>query len=120
MQFQVNDGVWVRLDRRRRRRCRRARYSGDGEIVLEVTDAFLPENAGRWRVGADGAERTDAAAELRLDVTGARLRLSRRLHVRATSCARSGREELADGAAERARRALPHRHRAVVRRDLLT
>ena len=38
--------------------------------MLEVDDAFLPENAGRYRVTAGGAERTEAAADLRLDVTG--------------------------------------------------
>ena len=47
-----------------------ARTYHDGEIVLDVEDAFLPENAGRWRVTPDGAERTGAAADLRLDVTG--------------------------------------------------
>jgi predicted acetyltransferase len=44
-------------------------YNGDGEVVLEVTDELLPENAGRWRVGAAGAERTDAEPDLRLDVS---------------------------------------------------
>jgi hypothetical protein len=39
-------------------------------VVLELTDAFVPENAGRYRVGRDGAERTDAAPDLALDVTG--------------------------------------------------
>jgi predicted acetyltransferase len=43
---------------------------GDGEIVLEVTDKLLPENAGRWRVTTEGAERTEAEADLRLDITG--------------------------------------------------
>jgi len=46
-----------------------ARSYDDGEIVLEIEDAFLPENAGRWRVTPAGAERTDDAADLRLDVT---------------------------------------------------
>lgn len=69
MQFTVNDGVWVRpIDVGAALSARS--YSGDGEVVLEVTDALLPENAGRWRVTAGGAERTDAAADLRLDVTG--------------------------------------------------
>jgi predicted acetyltransferase len=46
-----------------------ARTYSDGEIVLEIEDAFLPENAGRWRVTRAGAERTDDAADLQLDVT---------------------------------------------------
>ena len=36
--------------------------------MLEVVDALLPENSGRWRVSADGVERTQAPADLRLDV----------------------------------------------------
>ena len=39
-------------------------------VVLELTDQFLPENSGRWRIGRGGAERSDAAAEISLDITG--------------------------------------------------
>ncbi len=38
--------------------------------MVEVDDAFLPENAGRYRLSQSGAERTTDAADLRLDVTG--------------------------------------------------
>jgi predicted acetyltransferase len=69
MQFKVNDGVWVRLIDIEAALGARS-YTGDGAIVLEVEDAFLPENAGRYRVGADGAARTEVAPDLRLDVTG--------------------------------------------------
>jgi predicted acetyltransferase len=69
MRFQMNDGVWVRLVDVERALSERA-YAGDGEIVLDVEDAFVPENTGRYRVTAAGAERTDAAADLRLDVSG--------------------------------------------------
>jgi predicted acetyltransferase len=69
MQFKVNDGVWVRLIDIEAALAARS-YAGDGAIVLEVEDAFLPENAGRYRVGADGAAPTEAAPDLRLDVTG--------------------------------------------------
>jgi len=69
LQFRVTDGVWVRLVDVGAALSARA-YAGEGEIVLDVGDAFLPENAGRWRVTPAGAERTQAAAELRLDVTG--------------------------------------------------
>ena len=69
MQFTLNDGVWVRLLDIGAALSARA-YTGDGEIVLDVTDEFLPDNAGRWRVSAGGAERTDAAADVALDVTG--------------------------------------------------
>jgi len=69
MQFRLGDGVWVRLVDLGAALAARS-YEGDGEVVLEVADAFLPENAGRWRVGAGGVERTDAAAEIALDVAG--------------------------------------------------
>jgi len=68
LQFKVNDGVWVRLIDIGQ--ALSARTYNDGEIVLDVEDAFMPESAGRWRVTPSGAERTDAAADLRLDVTG--------------------------------------------------
>ena len=68
MQFTINDGVWVRpIDVGAAFSARS--YLGDGEIVLEVKDEFMPENAGRWRVSAEGTERTQARADLRLDVT---------------------------------------------------
>jgi predicted acetyltransferase len=68
MQFNVNDGVWVRLIDVGQ--ALSARTYNDGQIVLEIEDALLPENAGRWRVTQSGAERTDDAADLRLNVTG--------------------------------------------------
>jgi predicted acetyltransferase len=68
MQFKLNDGVWVRpIDVGA---ALSARTYNDGEIVLEVEDAFLPDNAGRWRVSREGAQRTEAGADLRLDVNG--------------------------------------------------
>jgi predicted acetyltransferase len=69
MQFEVGDGIWVRLIDVEAALAARS-YSADTQVVIELTDAFLPENAGRWRIGARGAERTNAAAELSLDVTG--------------------------------------------------
>lgn len=44
------------------------RFSGESLVVLEVTDEFCPWNEGRWEVGAEGAARTEAAADLRLAV----------------------------------------------------
>jgi predicted acetyltransferase len=69
MQFEVGDGIWVRLIDVQAALAARG-YHGDSQVVIELTDVFLPENAGRWRLGARGAERTNAAAELALDVTG--------------------------------------------------
>jgi predicted acetyltransferase len=68
LQFTVNDGVWVRLIDIGQ--ALSARTYNDGEIVLDVEDAFMPENAGRWRITPSGTVRTDDAADLRLDVTG--------------------------------------------------
>jgi len=68
LQFKINDGVWVRLIDIGQ--ALSARTYNDGEIVLDVEDTFMPENAGRWRVTPSGAKRTDDAADLRLDVTG--------------------------------------------------
>jgi predicted acetyltransferase len=69
MRFQLNDGVWVRpIDVLGALSARS--YREVEPVVLEVADAFLPDNAGRYRVGPGGVERTSAAADLRLDVTG--------------------------------------------------
>ncbi len=68
MQLQVNDGVWVRL--LDLGQALSARSYNDGAIVLDVEDALLPDNAGRWRVTASGAERTEDDADVRLDITG--------------------------------------------------
>ncbi|MFL5962073.1 MAG: GNAT family N-acetyltransferase [Gaiellaceae bacterium] len=68
LQFKINDGVWVRLIDVGQ--ALSARTYSEGEIVLDVDDALLPENGGRWRVTSSGAERTDDAADLRLNVTG--------------------------------------------------
>jgi predicted acetyltransferase len=67
LQFTVNDGVWMRLIDIGQ--ALSARTYNDGEIVLDVEDAFMPENAGRWRVTPSGTERTHDAADLQLDVT---------------------------------------------------
>jgi predicted acetyltransferase len=69
LRFTINDGVWVRLLDLPAAMSARA-FAGDADVVLDVTDAFLPDNAGRWRVGPDGAARTDAAAEIALDISG--------------------------------------------------
>jgi predicted acetyltransferase len=69
MDFALNDGVWVRLIDVGGALSART-YAADTEAVLDVTDAFLPGNAGRWRVTREGAERTDAPADVAVDVTG--------------------------------------------------
>lgn len=61
------DGVWLRVVDVERALA--ARTLRDGEVVLELRDAFCPWNEGRWRVHGGGAERTDAEADLRCDIT---------------------------------------------------
>jgi predicted acetyltransferase len=100
LRFTLNDGVWLRLVDVAGALSART-YSGSGEVVLEVVDAFLPENAGRYRVGGGGVERTEAAAELALDV-GA-LGSAYLGGFSFADLARAGRlEERAPGAVERA------------------
>ena len=67
MQLRVGDGLWVRLVDVGAALSARA-YGGDGGVVLELEDAFLPENAGRWRIADGAASRTDADADLALGV----------------------------------------------------
>jgi predicted acetyltransferase len=69
----VGDGVWVRIIDLPAALSGRA-YAGPVDVVLEVTDALLPGNAGRWRLRAGGpdggavCERTEQPADLALDV----------------------------------------------------
>ncbi len=65
MRYRLGDALWMRLLDVGAALAGRT-YPGDGELVVEVRDAFCPWNEGRWRV-PDGA-RTDAAPDLRLDV----------------------------------------------------
>jgi predicted acetyltransferase len=67
----LTDRLWVRLVDLPAALAAR-RYQAPVDVVLEVTDALLPANAGRWRLtaGPDQArcERTDAEPDLALDV----------------------------------------------------
>jgi predicted acetyltransferase len=68
LDLRVADGVWVRLVDVDVGAALAARALGEGTVVLDVADAFLPENAGRWRVSAGGVGRTDDSPDLALDV----------------------------------------------------
>ena len=98
--FRMADSLWVRLVEVGAALTGRA-YANDGSVVFDVRDAVCPWNEGTWRVEGGRAERTDAAADLALDVGAlgsaylgavsfAQLRDGLRL------------EELAEGAVERA------------------
>jgi len=71
-QPRTQDNVWARLVDVGAALAGR-RYQSDVEVVLDVTDAVLPQNAGRWLVratalGEPEVVRTDRAADLALDV----------------------------------------------------
>jgi predicted acetyltransferase len=87
----VDDATWLRLVDVEAALSARE-YTGDGSVVLEVTDALLPGNSGRYRVAADGVERTTAEAGLRLDV--AELAMLYLGSCRASSLAAAGRLEV--------------------------
>jgi len=67
------DNLWVRIIDLPGALARR-RYSSPVDVVLEVTDALLPANGGRWRLTTAGPERaaecarTEAPADIALDV----------------------------------------------------
>jgi predicted acetyltransferase len=67
IELKLSDGLWLRLVDAEAALRARSYAAGGGSVVLEVTDELCPWNAGRYRVG-EGAERTDADADLRLDV----------------------------------------------------
>lgn len=55
-----SDNIWVRLVDLPRALCGRL-YSTPVNVVLEVTDALLPSNEGRWRLESDGRGFTGVA-----------------------------------------------------------
>jgi predicted acetyltransferase len=67
LQMRIADGLWVRLVDVGAALSARS-YADEGPVVFEVEDAFLPANKGRWQVAGGAAEKTDAAADLALDV----------------------------------------------------
>ena len=100
LRARVGDGLWVRLVDVEE--ALRARTYADGRpVVVEVADAHCPWNDGRWRIGAEGVERTEAEADLRCDVR--ELGSTYLGGFSWSALARAGRvEELTDGAAARA------------------
>jgi predicted acetyltransferase len=67
LRARVGDGLWVRVvDVGEALRART--YAALEPVVIEVADAYCPWNEGRWRVGPDGAGRSDDEPDLRCDV----------------------------------------------------
>jgi predicted acetyltransferase len=68
MRMRISDALWCRLVDVGA--ALSARSYVDGEpVVFDVADAFLPDNAGRWRLADGRAERTEDEAHLALDVS---------------------------------------------------
>ena len=67
LRLRMGDGLWLRLVDLEAALAARSVSAGD-PVVVEVADADCPWNAGVWRLGPDGAERTDAKPELRLGI----------------------------------------------------
>ena len=67
LQLRLSEGLWLRIVDMQGALSGRS-YATDDDVVLDVRDDFCPWNAGRWRVGGSGVERTDDDAELELDV----------------------------------------------------
>jgi predicted acetyltransferase len=65
--FRMSDGLWVRLVDVGAALSGRA-YLGDGSVVFDVRDSFCPWNEGRWKLDGGVAARTDAPADIALDV----------------------------------------------------
>jgi predicted acetyltransferase len=104
LRLRAGDGLWLRVVDVERALAGRS-YAADAGVAFELTDAFLPSNAGAWRLEASGGDprvtRIDSEAELRLDV--ADLGAAYLGGFTFTQLARAGRvEELAEGAVERA------------------
>jgi predicted acetyltransferase len=68
LRFTVRDALWIRLIDVAAALNARS-YAAAGAIVLELTDAFCPWNAGRWHISDKAVERTQRAPDLRADVT---------------------------------------------------
>ena len=106
MRYRRGDGLWVRLVDVGAALAGRL-YSSEPDLVFEVRDAFCPWNEGRWHLESASAERTEAPADLALDV--AALGSAYLGGIGFTQLAQGGRvEELSAGALERADLAFRH------------
>jgi predicted acetyltransferase len=67
IRYRLGDGLWVRLIDVGAALSGRT-YPEDGEVVFDVRDTFCPWNEGRWRLAGGNAERTEAEADVALEV----------------------------------------------------
>jgi predicted acetyltransferase len=100
MRYRLGDGLWVRPVDVGAALSGRT-YPEDGEVVFEVRDSFCPWNEGRWKLAGGTAERTNADADLALDIS--MLGAAYLGGIRFAQLAQGGGvEELKPGAVERA------------------
>ena len=100
MRYRLGDGLWVRPVDVGAALSGRT-YPEDGEVVFDVRDSFCPWNEGRWKLAGGAAERTNADADLALDVST--LGAAYLGGIRFAQLAQGGQvEELKPGAVERA------------------
>ncbi len=104
--YHRGDGIWVRLVDIGAALAGRT-YSTEPDLVFEVRDEFCPWNEGRWHLAGTSAERTEAAADLTLDI--AALGSAYLGGIGFAQLAQGGRvEELTPGAVDRADSAFRH------------
>jgi predicted acetyltransferase len=100
LRYRVADALWMRLVDVGAALSGRS-YLADGAVVFDVRDAFCPWNESRWKLEDGDAKRTDADADIALDVT--ELGSAYLGGVSFAELAQAGRiEELAEGAVTRA------------------
>jgi predicted acetyltransferase len=68
LRYHALDALWVRLVDIPRALAART-IAPEEPVVIEVADDFCPWNAGRYRIASGDVARTEAAADLALDVT---------------------------------------------------
>lgn len=72
LRLRASDGLWLRIVDVERALAGRS-YAADADVVFELTDSFVPGNAGTWRLevsgGDRGVTRADSGGELRLDIS---------------------------------------------------
>jgi predicted acetyltransferase len=67
LRYRVGDGLWVRLVDVGSALSQRA-YASEESVVFDVTDVFLSDNNGRWKLEEGRCARTDDSADIALDV----------------------------------------------------
>jgi predicted acetyltransferase len=65
------DEQWIRLLDVDAALSARTYCGAAGSVVIEVVDPLLEANCGRWTISADGSGRTDAPADISVDITTA-------------------------------------------------